>query len=642
MENQRIIFSTIAFFVLFGLFIFLARQCSIPNEFVERFTDEGIPTDWTITSNNSNTASWQWSADGTASNGSFWGEREPLKSESGGGAALFDADGQDPNNGLPDQNAALTSPEIRATLRLDKVYLSYYQYFRSLNAAGSVEVFGDTNGDGQADEWVDITDQALIGTDVSGLPQNSETANADFIVFDITTLAARVRDVQLRFTYSGNYYFWLIDDVKISDANPFPQTYPASLGEDLLAAGYGYAVDSLGGAYRPDELVIYWNLIDTTVAGNFDPVDETDKQLIRDQYSIDSFLVCPCDPRLELWVIEPSPGSPDPTSDENFIDIFGIKEGAKTESETMGIDNNYFNTSDINVRSIGPNPPIAEVPPGITEDGPDDVLIAILDTGIDYGEPDLVKSIWKNEDGSDFGTDDFIGWNLVDWNNNPMDNSPILHGSSVARVIHHHMVMTNCEFKLMPIKTHDPSGISSLFNVTCGTYYAIKEGAQIINYSWGWSGAPNEVLLIAVQTAFDNDITITAAAGNDGIKIDSVLVYPACYPVENMIAVAALKEDNSGNLLASEVTNYSAEYIDMAALGEGVSVLGQCEGITGTSYSAPYVAAIAAFAYAEGTTPPGKPVWEHLISCGGINRIPALDTLVVGGRILPLNETCLN
>ncbi|MCB0643301.1 MAG: S8 family serine peptidase, partial [Phaeodactylibacter sp.] len=589
------------------------------------------------------TTTWIWSADGTASSGQYWGERTAIQSTSGGGAALFDADGQNPNGQLPfpQHNATLTSPNIRATIRMDRVFLSYYQYFRSFNATGRVELYGDTNADGQADTWVDLSGQALLGRDVSAMPQNTETANADFVVFDITALAAGVRNVRLRFTYSGDYYFWLIDDVVVSSQNPFPATYPPSLGEELLAGGYGYAVDSLGGAYKPDELVIYWNLVDTTVAGNVDPVDETDKQLIRDQYGIDSFLVCPCDPRLELWVIEPAPGSPNPTADENFIDIFGIKEGAKTESETMGIDNNYFNSSNIDTRATGPNPALTDLPPGITDNSPEDVLIAILDTGIDYTEPDLVKNIWKNPDGSDFGANDYIGWNLADWNNNPMDNSPNIHGSSVARVVHHTMVKTNCEFKLMPIKTHDPSGVSSLFNVTCGTYYAIKEGAQIINYSWGWSGAPNEVLLIAVQTALENNVTITAAAGNDGLKIDSVLVYPACYPVENMVAVAALKRDATGKLIASSISNYSPEYIDLAALGEGVDVLGLCESITGTSFSAPYVAAIAAFAYAEGTTPPGKPVWDHLRSCGGLHQDPLLDTLVTGGRVLPLDETCL-
>lgn len=553
---------------------------------------------------------------------------------------MFDSDGQDPDGQFPEHFGQLISPVIRATNQLDRVYLKFYQYYRNFNSDVLVEVFGDTDNSGRANAWVDVTAQALRGANSLTIGQNVETGNGDLVVFDITALAAGVSGVQLRFTFSGSYYFWIIDDVTISDQNPFPTTYPPSLGEELLANGYGYEVDSLGGAYVPDQLLIYWKLFDTIDAGVIDTITEQDKQALHDQLGIDSIVVCPCDQRLELWVIDGRPGSPDPTDALNAIDIFGIKEGAKTASETLGTDNNYLNSSEIEAAAIGPNPPLTLLPPGIQSPGQEDVLLAVLDTGIDYDAPDLVKYIWKNEDGSDFGSTDSIGWNLADWNNNPYDNSPVLHGSNVSRVIHHTMVKTSCDFKILPVKTHDASGVSTLFSVTCGTFYAIKEGAKIINYSWGWSGAPNVILQIAVREAKNQDITILAAAGNDGLKIDSVLVYPACYPEENLLAVAALKLDTNGKFIPSPMSNYSSTYIDLATLGEDVEVLGQCGLITGTSYATPAAAAVAAFAYAEGT-PGGKPVWEHLLSCGGMNQIIGLDTMIHAGRVLPVGETCL-
>ncbi|MEO1713447.1 MAG: hypothetical protein AAFU60_08950, partial [Bacteroidota bacterium] len=442
-ENLRGVITTLAIIGMIVLLILITRQCTTPDFFYEPFTEEGLPSGWETQVNGDIPADWSWTPDGTASNGKFWDERSAIQSASGKGAFVFDSDGQDPNSELPNHNASLISPEIRSTRQMEVVYLSFYEYYRNYESKATIEVYGDSSGDGQADAWIDITGEVLSGVDNSALGKNLETGPGTLMVFDISPYAAGVPSVQVRFTFSGTYYFWLIDDVRLSGENPFPQTYPATVGEDLFAADEPYAIDSLGGAFRPDELVVYFNEFDTITGGVTTPITEVERQLVREELGVDSFVICPCDSLLELWVFdEDGTNNGPPGPNLNSIDILGNKTGAKAKSETLGgVDYNYLSISDVVPTDVPANQALTAIPAGIQpSSNQDEVLVAILDTGIDYAEPDLIKHIWQNVDGSCLGPDDYIGFNAVNLNNNPMDNNPDRHGTSVSRVLHQNMV----------------------------------------------------------------------------------------------------------------------------------------------------------------------------------------------------------
>lgn len=639
-ENLRAVITTGAVIGLIILLILIVRQCSTPDFFYEPFTDEGLPSGWETSLNGSNPADWSWTPDGTANNGKYWVERPAIQSLSKGGAMVFDSDGQDPNAELPTHNASLISPEIRATTKMDRVYLSFYEYYRNYEAKASIEVYGDTDADRRADTWIDITAEVKSGVNNASLGKNLETGAGELLIFDISNYAAQVSGVQLRFTFAGTYYFWLIDDVRLGATNPYPATYPARIGEDLFTAKEPYDIDSMGGAFRPDELVVYFNQFDTTANGAIISITETEKQLVRDELGVDSFVVCPCDSLLELWVFDENGGNNDPPGPNlNSIDILGNKTGAKAKSETLGVDYNYLSISDVVPTEVPANMALVSLPAGIQPSlNQEEVLVAILDTGVDYAEPDLVKHIWQNVDGSCQGPNDFIGFNAVNLNNNPMDNNPDRHGTSVARVVHQNMVATSCNFKLMPVKTHQGNGVGSLFSVSCGAKYAVEEQAKVLNMSWGWYGEPNEVLQIIIQQAQENAATVVAAAGNDGIIIQDTLMYPACYPEPNVLAVAGVVLDSTNTFVASSISNGSPEYIDMAAIGEGIRVLGICDDLAGTSFAAPYVSSRAVIAYDQGSE--GKPVWEFIIDCAEKTAVPGLSGFTNGGIVLNPNTNC--
>jgi subtilisin family serine protease len=623
--------------ILFLLGFFLLRSANATpatphSYFEESFEKEGLPPGWKISNEGTADGSWAWSADGTASKGQYWGKRLPIRSRSGGGAFVFDADSQDQEGQLSQHKSLLVSPSIVSTVELDQVFLSFYQYFRNYQAQPVVEVFGDSNADGQADTWVDVSANFLVGTPPARLGKNTETQNGELVVIDITSLAAGVKEVRFRFMFEGAYYFWIIDDVKVSSSNPFRKAFQKELSENLFSGDYAFQVDDYGSPYQDQQLVIYFGDRDQQ-AQTSSAITEEERALLRDSVGVDTFYSCPCDKNLELWVIDPSKGGGELGTDGRTIDIQAIKEGAKSaSSKTMGLDLNYLNTSTFADGEPEVNLPLNQVPVGIKESASkDELLIAILDTGIDYTAPDLLKHIWRADDRS-CSDGDWIGWNFVDRNNNPMDDSPTLHGTSVSRVIQQNMALSNCEFKLLPVKTHDRHGVASLFDVTCGTLYAIRQGADIINQSWGWYGGPNNVLREAIQKANQQQITITAAAGNDGQLLRDTLFYPACYPDSNVIAVAALGIDTASMPVLSPISNFSPVYIDLAAPGEEVEVLGVCDPITGTSFAAPYAAALAAISLEEsGNT---IPAWKLLRDCGLDQALPVLNNKIENSRTI--------
>lgn len=187
--------------------------------FFEDF-DGGIPDDWEIGPGDPEGAVWQWSPDGTASSimfegetveAGFYGERPPIGSASAAnGAAQFNSDAYDSGGVNPGEGpipaphvASLTSPSIDCSDQ-DVVLLKFNQYFRNFFSNTTV---GISNDGGMSFNDISLNNFVRLNT---GIP------STDVEVLDISEFAANQPDVQLRFTFDGDYYFWILDDILVT------------------------------------------------------------------------------------------------------------------------------------------------------------------------------------------------------------------------------------------------------------------------------------------------------------------------------------------------------------------------------------------------------------------------------------------
>ncbi len=209
--------------------------------------------------------------------------------------------------------------------------------------------------------------------------------------------------------------------------------------------------------------------------------------------------------------------------------------------------------------------------------GNDDIIIAVLDTGADLDHPDLQGRLVP-------------GLNFIQPDLEPNDD--VGHGTHVTGVIS--ATVNNIEGvagmtwydKVMPIKVLDHSGAGTTYSVAQGIIWATDHGAKIINMSLG-NYAQAEFLHDAVRYAFNKDVVLIAASGNDNTDQPG---YPAAYP--EVFAVAAT--DNQSQ--RASFSNYGS-YIDVAAPGVTIASTypdNQYAALSGTSMASPHVAALAA------------------------------------------------
>jgi thermitase len=230
--------------------------------------------------------------------------------------------------------------------------------------------------------------------------------------------------------------------------------------------------------------------------------------------------------------------------------------------------------------------------------GSKNVVVAVIDTGIDATHPDLKPNLWKAPIRSTT-----YGWDFVTDRANPSDVHG--HGTHIAGIIG---AIANPktgtagvaqEVQIMPIRYYSESapGSVNLANTIKALHYAIDNGARIINYSGGGPEFSKEEFE-AMKKAESRGILIVAAAGNEGQNTDleNNRYYPAAYEskgLRNIITVASVDAD--GRLLNS--SNYGVKSVDIAAPGEGIlsTIPGKKYGkLTGTSQATAFVSGVAA------------------------------------------------
>jgi len=207
-----------------------------------------------------------------------------------------------------------------------------------------------------------------------------------------------------------------------------------------------------------------------------------------------------------------------------------------------------------------------------------DVIVGVIDSGIDYLHPDLAGNIWVNpgeipgngidDDGNGY-VDDVHGYDFYQDDGDPSD--PAGHGTHVSGTIagvgNNGIGVTgvNWRCKLMALRFINAEGQGETVDAIEAINYAVANGARILSNSWG-GGGYSQSLLTAITDARDQGVLFVASAGNSGVDTDSRPHYPSGYDVSNVIAVAATTEDDS---LAS-FSNFGVETVDVGAPGVGI------------------------------------------------------------------------
>jgi thermitase len=278
--------------------------------------------------------------------------------------------------------------------------------------------------------------------------------------------------------------------------------------------------------------------------------------------------------------------------------------------------------------------------------GDDDVVIAVLDSGVDYTHTDLAANIWVRpndvlpfEDDAAGTIQDLHGYNALGNNADPMDENG--HGTHCAGIIGAEggndigIAGVNWRVQIMPLKFMNAGGFGTTKDAVEAINYVIdrrKKGVnvRVISASWG-STSRSRALEDVIKKAYDAGILFVAAAGNATTNNDKRPHYPSSYNVGNVISVAALDRND---LLAS-FSNYGAKSVAIAA--PGVEILStwlgeEYEEKSGTSMATPVIAGVAGLIVATEPRISVDDLRKRILA--SVDKIDSLkDKIATGGRI---------
>lgn len=282
-------------------------------------------------------------------------------------------------------------------------------------------------------------------------------------------------------------------------------------------------------------------------------------------------------------------------ADSKYKQLWGLKNSGQRDSDgtrgVSGVDINVEKAWDIHT-------------------GSKNMIVAIIDTGIDFSHPDLAENLWTNmkelngkkgidDDGNGI-IDDIHGYNTIREDGDADDDQG--HGSHCAGTIgakgNNNLGVSgiNWNVSLMAIKFLNADGSGDANDSIKGIDYAIKMGAKVLSNSWGGYGY-SKALAEVIQRAQKAGVLFIAAAGNDGRNNEKEPFYPASYNIENIISVAAI--DNRGRL--ANFSNYGLKTVDLAAPGVNITSTtgGSYDSFSGTSMATPHVAGGAALVWSR-------------------------------------------
>ncbi|MEB3180282.1 MAG: S8 family serine peptidase, partial [Nostocaceae cyanobacterium] len=278
------------------------------------------------------------------------------------------------------------------------------------------------------------------------------------------------------------------------------------------------------------------------------------------------------------------------------------------------------------------------------QQGSRNVVVAVIDTGIDFNHEDLNANMWRNpneiagnniDDDNNGFTDDVFGADFVNNDSDPLDDNR--HGTHVAGIIGSvtnngvGVAGVSPNVNLMALKAGNQNGVLSVNFVVNAIDYAVRHGANIINYSAsGWNNR-NARFVNALKQANNAGILFIAAAGNDGLNLDIQPDGTETIDLSNILVV----QNTDLNDKSNPGSNFGFTTVDVGAPGTNIfsTLPGNQYGfLTGTSMAAPHASGVAALILAE---KPFLSPWEvKKIIMDTVDLTPNLaGKTVSGGRI---------
>jgi pimeloyl-ACP methyl ester carboxylesterase len=267
------------------------------------------------------------------------------------------------------------------------------------------------------------------------------------------------------------------------------------------------------------------------------------------------------------------------------------------------------------------------------------VLVAVIDSGVDYNNSDLKEVMWSSANCVDANNIQIVGgcsngWDFVSNDNNPAASDNFDHGTAVSTLVAASTdngigisSLSQNRAKIMALRVAD-NGLIDLSNVVKAIYFAINNNADVINMSL--SGPTySQSLFDAISYAQSRGVIVVVSSGNNGYNIDQTKIYPASYALNNIVVVGSM--DNTGAI--STFSNFGANTVDVIAPGRDVisGTLGNTfSPHTGTSFSAPIVAALISRWISEGK--------NALTEINNLSSNSSYLTKVIGGKTLSMSK----
>ncbi len=288
--------------------------------------------------------------------------------------------------------------------------------------------------------------------------------------------------------------------------------------------------------------------------------------------------------------------------------------------------------------------------------GSKDVVVAIIDTGVDYTHPDIAPNYWTNQ--GEFGLDaagldkstngidddangfidDFRGWDFVNNDNDPMDDHN--HGTHCAGTIGAKgndgvgVVGVNWNVSMVGVKFLSGSGSGSLADAVKAIEYTTGLGVTLTSNSWG-GGGYSDTMHAAINAANTAGILFIAAAGNSSANNDINPHYPSSYDTDNVVAVAATDHVDGMAVFSC----YGLNSVDIGAPGKDIMSTVANNGYasySGTSMATPHVAGVAALIKSAFPDATAAQIKARILNTADV--VSSLEgKTVTGGRINAAN-----